>query len=74
MKTEVGSRKLVLARQTATFLLFGLLVSLVASGYYKIDIALCVQAYGIYAASLCVKDGAFAYGNAKEHAAKKPDA
>lgn len=74
MKIEVGSRKLTLARQTAAFLLFGLLISLVAAGYYKIDIALCVQAYGIYAAALCAKDGAFAYGNAKEHTAKKPDA
>jgi len=72
--TEPGSRKLAVARQTAIYLFIGLIGTLVASGYFKMETATCVQAYLIYAGALVGKDSAFMWGNSREHAAKaKPE-
>lgn len=69
MKIEKGNRKLTVTRSTANYLLLGLLVTLVASGYFKMDTSTCVQAYLIFAAGLFGKDASFNWGNAKEHEA-----
>jgi len=77
MKIEKGDRKLAVTRQSAFLLLAGLLVTLTAAGYFKLDTATCVQAFVVYAGALFGKDSAFMWGNAKEHAAAaatpKPD-
>jgi len=67
MKAEKGNRKLSVTRATALYMLAGLIVTLLASGYFKIDTATCVQAYLIFTAGLAGKDVAFVWGNSKEH-------
>lgn len=75
-KIEKGDRKLWVTKQSSYLLLAGLLITLTAAGYFKMDPATCVQAYIVFAGALFGKDSAFMWGNAKEHSSKaaKPDA
>jgi len=71
MKIEKGDRKLAVNKNSAWFLLAGLLITLIAVGYFKMAADTCVQYYLIYAGALVGKDSAFMWGNAKEHTADK---
>ena len=67
MKPQPGHRKLTANYATQLFLIGGLLVVLVASGYFKLDTATCVQAYLIFAGALVGGHAFFMVGNAAEH-------
>ncbi len=62
-----GNRKTSITLLTGCFLLMGLLVVLVASGWFKMETSVCVQAYAIFAAGFLGKDTVFMWSNAKEH-------
>jgi len=62
-----GNRKTSITLLTGCFLLLGLLVVLVASGWFKLETSVCVQAYAIFAAGFLGKDTVFMWSNAKEH-------
>ena len=61
-----GERKLIEARQTALFLLAGLVVA----GLFKME----AELYLAFALGMAGKTGAFMWGNAKEHQAQTPSA
>ena len=66
---EKGQRKVSVNRESACFLVIGLVLILIACGHWHMDLASGGAVFIAYCGGIVGKDAAFNFGNAKEHQA-----